>query len=123
MFSNTIHLFVLGFLQVQEEKHAALRWFVDVRGSLKGRLPIQIFRAKCIKLYNQWLHNEEEEIKENRLVFSSHWIKDWMKEYNINEPLTRQINEAVRIHSNPNSMNRKGEWRIPATSQAQFVRE
>lgn len=40
-----------------------------------------------------------------------------------NEPLTRQINEAVRIHSNPNNMNRKGEWRIPATSQAQFVRE
>ena len=39
------------------------------------------------------------------------------------EPMTRQINEAVRIHHSTNTMNRKGEWKRIAVPQAQFIRE
>ena len=39
------------------------------------------------------------------------------------EPLTRQINEAVRIHHCTNLMNRKGEWRKTAAPRPQFIRE
>ena len=39
------------------------------------------------------------------------------------DPLTRQINEAVRIHHSSNTLNRKGEWRKTAVPQAQYIRE
>ena len=39
------------------------------------------------------------------------------------EPMTRQINEAVRIHHSTDTMNRKGEWKRIAVPQAQLIRE
>ena len=39
------------------------------------------------------------------------------------EPLSRQINEAVRIHNTPNIMNRRGEWKKTVVPQAHFIRE
>ena len=39
------------------------------------------------------------------------------------EPMTRQIDEAVRIHHSTNLMNRKGEWKRVAVPRAQFIRE
>ena len=39
------------------------------------------------------------------------------------EPLSRQIHEAVRIHNSTNTMNRRGEWKKAAVSQARFVRD
>ena len=39
------------------------------------------------------------------------------------EPLSRQIHEAVRIHDAINIMNRRGEWKNTAVSQAHFVRD
>jgi hypothetical protein len=39
------------------------------------------------------------------------------------EPLTRQINEAVRIYHTENKMNRKGEWRKAAVPRATYARE
>ena len=39
------------------------------------------------------------------------------------EPLSRQIHEAVRIHNAVNIMNRRGEWKKTAVSQAHFIRD
>ena len=39
------------------------------------------------------------------------------------EPLTRQIDEAVRIYHTKNAMNRKGEWRKTAVPRATYARE
>ena len=39
------------------------------------------------------------------------------------DPLTRQIDEAVRIHHTRKSMNRRGEWRKTAVPRVTFVRE
>ena len=70
--------------QAVEVRQAAFEWFVDVRGSLKGRLPIKIFKAKCIELYQLWLEKQDEEIHvDKQLKFYTFWVKDWMKEYNV----------------------------------------
>ena len=70
--------------QALEVRQAAFEWFVDVRGSLKGRLPTKIFKAKCIELYQLWLEKQDEEIHvDKQLKFSTFWVKDWMKEYNV----------------------------------------
>ena len=67
-----------------EVRQAAFEWFVDIRGSLKGRLPVTIFKTKCSQLYQQYLDNQVDEIKEEeRLKFSNHWVQGWMKEYNV----------------------------------------
>ena len=39
------------------------------------------------------------------------------------EAMTRQIDEAIRIHHSSNTMNRKGEWKRVAVPRAQFIRE
>ncbi|CAL4062693.1 unnamed protein product [Meganyctiphanes norvegica] len=67
-----------------EVRQAAFDWFVDIRSTLKGRLPINIFREKCMELYELWLANQTEEIKaEDRPKFSKHWIKNWVREYKV----------------------------------------
>ena len=38
------------------------------------------------------------------------------------EPLTRQINEAVRIYHSSRIMNRKGEWKKTAVPRANYTR-
>ena len=39
------------------------------------------------------------------------------------EPLTRQIDEAVRIYHAKDVMNRKGEWKKTAVPRATYARE
>ena len=39
------------------------------------------------------------------------------------EPLTRQIDEAVRIHHTLDTMNRRGEWRKAAVPRATYSRD
>ena len=59
-------------------------WFINVRGVLKGRLPIKMFRSKCQQVYDEWLKQQPEPVPEqDQLKFSKHWIQDWMKEYNV----------------------------------------
>ena len=36
-------------------RYAAIDWFLDVRSSLKDRLPRKLFLTKCRELYNVWL--------------------------------------------------------------------
>ena len=39
------------------------------------------------------------------------------------EPLSRQVDEAVRIFHSKNLMNRKGEWKKTAVARPQYLRE
>ena len=55
--------------QALEVRQAAFEWFVDIRGSLKGRLPVKIFRAKCLELYQLWLEQQDEEIHIDELTY------------------------------------------------------
>lgn len=60
------------------------QWFFDVRDSLKGRLPLKKFRSKCVQVYSGWLKQQFELIPEKGCQkFSKHWIRDWMKKYNV----------------------------------------
>ena len=65
-----------------KKARALFAWFVDVRETLKGRLPRRLFKLKANQLYKQWL--EQNPATENeRLKFSNCWIKGWEKEYGI----------------------------------------
>ena len=67
-----------------EVREAMFEWFINVRGVLKGRLPIKIFRSKCQQVYGEWLKQQPKPAPEqDQLKFSKHWIQDWMKEYNV----------------------------------------
>ena len=59
-----------------EVRQAMFEWFVDVRGTRKGRLPIKMFRSKCLKVYEEWLKQQPEPIPENeQLKFGKNWIR------------------------------------------------
>ena len=79
---------------------ALFDWFIDVRGSLKGRLPIKLFRAKAIALHEEWLKTQDEQTKEKSdITFSRHWIRDWCTEYKVSllKPNKRfQLKQADR---------------------------
>ena len=53
--------------QAVEVRQAMFEWFVDIRGSLKARLPVKIFRNKCKEVYETWLRCQNEEVKEEVL--------------------------------------------------------
>ena len=53
-------------------REALFDWFVDVRGTLKARLPRKMFKAQCKILYNQWLAQQPNEIPDDKkIVFSN----------------------------------------------------
>ena len=63
-----------------EVREALFSWFVDVRESLKGRLPRRLFKLKANALYKERLrHNTTPESE--KLKFGNQWIKMWQKEY------------------------------------------
>ena len=67
-----------------EVRDALFEWFIDIRGSLKGRLPKKLLIAKAKSLYENWLRQQVEEIPEDKkLKFGNHWVMDWMKEYGV----------------------------------------
>ena len=46
--------------------------FIDIRSSLKARLPKSMFTAQCKIFYEQWLSQQEKEVpKEKEIVFSN----------------------------------------------------
>ena len=42
-------------VKAQEVRVALFNWFVDVRASLRGRLPRRLFKLKAQQLYGDWL--------------------------------------------------------------------
>ena len=71
-------------VKATEVRQAMFKWFIDVRGSLKGHLPKKIFKAKCEELYQSWLSSQDEKPpKEEQLQFSNQWIRGWMREFGV----------------------------------------
>ena len=68
--------------KAQKVRQALFVWFVDVRETLKGRLPRCLFKLKVNQLDDEWL--EQNSVPENeRLTFSNCWIQGWDNEYGI----------------------------------------
>ena len=56
----------------EKVRQAAVALFIDVRGSLKGRLPKKVFKLKCQELYAKWLEAQSEPVPEEaKLQFSN----------------------------------------------------
>ena len=85
---------------VPEVRKAMYDWFIDIRSSLKARLPKSMFKVQCKVFYEQWLSQQEKEVpEEKKIVFSNWWIRGWMQEYNasLRKPNKRfQIKQADR---------------------------
>ena len=58
-------------------------FFIDIRSSLKARLPKKIFLAKAESLYRDYCEWKREGVEPEKLSFSNRWLKDWCKEYQI----------------------------------------
>ena len=59
-------------------------FFIDIRSTLKGRLPKKIFIAKAKSLYEDYCEwKREEGVEPETMLFSNRWLKDWCKEYQI----------------------------------------
>ena len=84
-----------------EVRNALFQWFVDVYGSLKGRLPLKMFRSKAQSLHEEWIQDQDEETKaKDSLKFTRPWIKAWCREFNVSllKPNKRfQINQQDRV--------------------------
>ena len=65
-----------------EVRQALFMWFIDVRESLKGRLPRRLFKLKANQMYEDWLRENPTPVYE-RLKFGNNWIKQWEAEYGI----------------------------------------
>ncbi|XP_078676582.1 uncharacterized protein LOC144913644 [Branchiostoma floridae x Branchiostoma belcheri] len=69
---------------VPEVRLAAFQWFVDVRGSLKARLPKKVFVLKCQQLYEEYLQqNNLHPAEDERVKFSDKWIQGWLEEFRV----------------------------------------
>ena len=69
----------------REVRGALYDWFIDIRESLKARLPRSLFKAQAQFLYDEWLSEQPDEVKRQpKLVFSNKWIKGRMSEFNVN---------------------------------------
>ena len=94
-------------------------WFINVRGVLKGRLPIKMFRSKCQQIYNEWLKPKPEPAPEkDQLKFSKHWIQDWMKEYNVS---FRKPNKKYAIKKEDRIIRIKGYLKNIWTVRKYFI--
>ena len=45
-----------------EVREAMFEWFINVRGVLKGLLPIRMFRSKCQQAHDEWLKQQHEPV-------------------------------------------------------------
>ena len=83
-----------------EVREALYDWFIDIRGSLKARLPRSLFKAQAKFFYDNWWSQQSDEVKKQPpLVFSNKWIKRWMTEYKVSfrKPKKRfQIKQSDR---------------------------
>ena len=66
-------------VKTPEVRVALFHWFVDVRESLKGRLPRRLFKLKAQQLYADWLF-QNPVLENEKLKFSNKWIKLWENE-------------------------------------------
>ena len=69
---------------IPDVREALFDWFIDIRSTLKARLPRKMFKTQCQVFYDKWLAQQPEEIPvEKRIVFSNRWIKNRMRKYGV----------------------------------------
>ena len=65
-------------LRVESVRNSVFEWFVDVRTSLKSRLPKKLFMLKCEEIYRIWLAQQSKTIqaehREKPLMFRCVYI-------------------------------------------------
>ena len=85
---------------IPDVRDALFDWFIDIRGTLKARLPRKMFKTQCKIFYEQWFAQQSKEVPEDKkIVFSNRWIRNWMSEYGVSlrHPNKRfQINQTDR---------------------------
>ena len=87
---------------VPEVREAMYDWFIDIRSSLKARLPKSMFKAPCKIFYEQCLSQQEKEVpEEKKIVFSNKWVRGWMQEYNVS---LRKPNKRFQIRQADNEV-------------------
>ena len=83
--------------KVPDVRDALCQWFIIVRETLKGRLPIKNFRSKCHQVYAEWLKQQSEPVSdEQQLKFGKYWIQDRMEEYNVSLRNQTSITQSKR---------------------------
>ena len=75
---------------------ALYAWFIDIRGSLKACLPINIFREQAKSFYREWLQTNGPIPESEMLKFSDPWIFTWMKHHHVS---LKQPNKRYSISS------------------------
>ena len=53
-----------GNAKLLKFREAMFEWFINVRGVLKGRLPIKMCQSKCQQVYDEWLNQQPETVSE-----------------------------------------------------------
>ena len=70
--------------KVIEVRTELFQYFVDIRSSLKARLPKKIFLTKAKSQYESYCESKREEGEEPpTMLFSNRWLSDWCKEYQV----------------------------------------
>ena len=75
-------------------REALFTYFVDIRGSLKGRFPKRLLTLKARQLYSDWITQNSLQENERPLKFGNQWVKEWECEYNIS---LRKTNKRFSI--------------------------
>ena len=71
-------------LTIPDVRKDLFEWSVDIRGTLKARLPRKMFTMQCKFFYEQWLAQQPDEVPEDeKITFSNHWIHNWMSEHGV----------------------------------------
>ena len=82
-------------LTIPDVRQVLFEWFVDIRGTLKARLPRKMFTTQCKFFYKQWLTQQPDEVPENeKITFSNRWIHNWMSELGVS---LRHPNKSFQI--------------------------
>ena len=67
-----------------EVRQALFSFFIDVRTSLKGRLPRSILISKAKQIYEEYCDIKRQGGEEpDQLQFTNRWLNEWCKEYRI----------------------------------------
>ena len=80
-------------------REALFTYFVDIRGSLKGRFPKRLLTLKARQLYSDWIKRNPLQENERPLKFGNQWVKEWECEYiSLRKPNKRfRISQEDRI--------------------------
>ena len=79
---NKYHVMGAGPDKTLEVRHALFDYFIEIRYSLKGRLPQHIVLSKGRQLYEEYCILKTDAGKEpDKLKITRKWLQEWCKDY------------------------------------------